>query len=97
MQFILIKKYNNLLITIVMVLKFKIYLTVITSPSPNGIPFIWAINIAATDSYNAVPSILTVAPTDTTKRVTRGSIPIFSSKHWNVTGNVAELKFNKLK
>lgn len=43
-------------------------------------------------SYNAVPSILTVAPTETTKRVTRGSILLFSSKHRNVIGNAAALE-----
>lgn len=49
--------------------------------------------MAATASYNAVPSMLTVAPTGMTKRVTRPSIPILSSV-LIVTGIVAELKTN---
>lgn len=46
--------------------------------------------IAATASYKAVPSMLTVAPTGITNRVTRGSMPI-SSNVLIVTGIVAEL------
>lgn len=67
------------------------YLTVITSPNPNSMPFICAMKIAATASYSAVPSMLTVAPTATTNRVTLVSIPLFSSKHLKVIGRVAEL------
>ena len=48
-------------------------------------------NIGATASYNAVPSMLIVAPTGKTKRVTLESILRFSSMHLKVTGNVAEL------
>ena len=48
--------------------------------------------IAPTASYNAVPSILIVAPIGSTNRVTRLSTPRLSSKHENVTGNVAELE-----
>ena len=48
-------------------------------------------NIGATASYNAVPSMLIVAPTGKTKRVTLESILRFSSRHRKVTGNVAEL------
>lgn len=55
-------------------------------------PFICAMKMAATASYKAVPSMFTVAPTATTKRVTLWSIPLFSSKHWKVTGSVAALK-----
>ena len=48
--------------------------------------------MAATASYRAVPSILIVAPMGRTKRVILLSILLFSSRHRNVTGNVAELK-----
>lgn len=48
--------------------------------------------MAATASYSAVPSMLTVAPTGKTKRVTLLSIPLFSSKHRKVTGSVAALQ-----
>lgn len=47
-------------------------------------------------TYSAVPSMLTVAPTGMTKRVTRGSMPILSSV-LIVTGIVAELNSNKIK
>ena len=43
-------------------------------------------------SYNAVPSILIVAPIGNTNRVILGSIPIFCSKLAIVTGIVAELE-----
>lgn len=36
--------------------------------------------------------MFTVAPTETTNRVTRGSILLFSSRHRKVTGKVAALK-----
>ena len=67
------------------------YLTVIISAKFRLIPFICAINIAATASYKAVPSILMVAPTGSTKRTTLGSMLFFSSKHRVVIGSVAEL------
>jgi hypothetical protein len=51
-----------------------------------------AINSAATASYNAVPSMLIVAPTGMTKLLTRGSTLQLCSKHFSVTGMVAELK-----
>ena len=54
-------------------------------------PFICAMKIGATASYRAVPSMLMVAPTGSTNLVTRLSMCMFSSKHWNVTGRVAEL------
>lgn len=44
--------------------------TVTTLPIPSSIPFNWAMKIAATASYKAVPSMLTVAPTGSTNRVT---------------------------
>ena len=49
-------------------------------------------NSAATASYSAVPSMLTVAPTGSTNLVTRLSMPKFSSRHRNVTGSVAALE-----
>jgi hypothetical protein len=48
-------------------------------------------NIGATASYKAVPSIFIVAPTGKTNLVTLESIFKFSSRHLKVTGNVAEL------
>ena len=48
-------------------------------------------NIAATASYSAVPSMLIVAPIGNTNRDTRGSILQFCSKLLIVTGSVAEL------
>lgn len=50
-----------------------------------------AMNMAATASYNAVPSMLMVAPMGITKRVMRGSRPI-SSQQPIVMGIVAELE-----
>lgn len=50
-----------------------------------------AIKMAATASYKAVPSMLTVAPMGVTNIVTRGSTLFRSSKQLIVTGNVAEL------
>lgn len=67
-------------------------LTVMTSPASRLIPFIWAMKMAATASYRAVPSMLMVAPTGSTNRVTRLSIPLFSSRFLKVTGRVAVLK-----
>jgi len=61
------------------------------------IPFIWAIKMAATASYRAVPSILMVAPTGSMNLVTLTSTPHFSSKHLMVTGRVAELKLSTVK
>lgn len=52
----------------------------------------WAIKMAANASYSAVPSMLMVAPTGSTKRVTLLSTLLFCSKHLNVTGRVAELE-----
>lgn len=54
--------------------------------------FIWAIKMAATASYSAVPSMLMVAPIGSTKRVTRLSIFRFSSRQRKVTGNVPALR-----
>ena len=67
------------------------YLTVITSPMLRSIPFTCAINMAATASYSAVPSMLIVAPIGATNFATRMSIPLLSLRHSIVTGRVAEL------
>lgn len=66
------------------------YLTPMILLRVNDTPLTWAINIAATASYNAVPSILIVAPIGTTNLVILGSAPILS-KHCRVTGSVAVL------
>lgn len=50
-----------------------------------------AINIAATASYKAVPSMLIVAPIGSMNRDIVGLTLFFSSKQFIVTGNVAEL------
>lgn len=70
------------------------YLTVMICPPSSVISFIWAIKMAATASYSAVPSILMVAPMGSTKRVTRLSIFRFSSRQRKVTGNVPALRQN---
>jgi len=51
--------------------------------------------IAATASYNAVPSIFTVAPTGMTNLTTRASTLLFVSRQRIVTGIVAELLAQK--
>ena len=58
-------------------------------------PLTWAINIAATASYKAVPSMLIVAPIGKQNLATRGSIEFFSSKQLMVMGKVAELQGKK--
>lgn len=68
------------------------YHTATVFPNDISIPFSWAIKIAATASYRAVPSMLIVAPTGMTNRVTRGSKPILS-RVCIVMGIVAELIF----
>ena len=45
--------------------------------------------IAATATYNAVPFLLSVTLSDSTKRVTVFEMRQFSSAHWNVTGSAA--------
>ena len=55
------------------------------------IPYAWAINIAATASYKAVPSILIVAPRGRTKLATFFETPTFFSKQSMVIGSVAAL------
>ena len=62
------------------------------SPKLNDMSKYCAIKMAATASYNAVPSMLTVAPMGVTNIVTRGSTWLRSSKQLMVTGRVAELK-----
>lgn len=48
--------------------------------------------MAATASYRAVPSMLMVAPTGSTKRAIWRSTPQFSRRHFMVIGKVAELR-----
>lgn len=67
-------------------------LTVTIWPASSEMPFIWAIKMAATASYRAVPSMLMVAPTGSTKRVTLLSMARFSSRQRKVTGRVPALK-----
>ena len=45
-----------------------------------------------TGKYNAVPFMFTVAPIGSTKRDTRVSILLLTSRHLMVTGSVAELQ-----
>lgn len=61
-------------------------------PKDISMSLTWPMKRAATASYNAVPSMLMVAPTGTTKLLTLWSIPFFVSKQRKVTGIVAELK-----
>lgn len=67
------------------------YLMVMIWPKFISMLLTWAMKMAARASYRAVPSMLMVAPTGSTKRVIRLSILLFSSKHLKVTGRVAEL------
>lgn len=71
------------------------YLMVIICPKSNSNSLTWAIKIAATASYSAVPSMLMVAPTGSTNRATRRSMPLFSRRHLSVMGKVAELRNKK--
>ncbi len=50
----------------------------------------WAMKMAATASYSAVPSMLMVEPTGMQKRTIRLSSPAPSSRQLKVTGMVAE-------
>lgn len=54
------------------------YLTATMCPNDNGMFLICAMKIAATASYNAVPSMLIVAPIGMTNLDTRPSTPILS-------------------
>ena len=56
----------------------------------------WAINTAATASYKAVPSMFTVAPSGSTKRLIRASTLLCSSRQRIVVGRVAELRKIKM-
>lgn len=67
------------------------YLMVMIWPKFISMLLTWAMKMAASASYRAVPSMLMVAPTGSTKRVIRLSILLFSSRHLKVTGRVAEL------
>lgn len=67
------------------------YLTATTFPNEKSTARNWAMKIAATASYNAVPSMLIWAPTGITNLVTRGSRPSLS-RVCIVRGRVAELE-----
>ena len=68
------------------------YTVVTICPGPSSMPFSWAIQRALTPSYNAVPSMFTVAPSGSTKRLMRGSTLFRSSTQRMVVGRVAELQ-----
>lgn len=70
---------------------FILYLMAMMLPSESGTFRTCEMKIAATASYNAVPSMLMVAPMGITKRATRGSTPFLSSSAAIATGRVAEL------
>lgn len=70
------------------------YLMVTIFPMSMSALFTWAMKSAATASYRAVPSMLMVAPTGMTKLLTRGSTLLLCSRHFKVTGIVAELHTN---
>lgn len=72
------------------------YLMVMIWPKFISILLTWAIKMAASASYRAVPSMFIVAPTGSTKRVIRLSILLFSSRHLKVTGSVAELRHERM-
>ncbi len=59
------------------------------STGPNTIPYAWQMNMTATPSYNAVPSMLTVAPRGRTKSVVCSDAPVFSTTFFLVRGRVA--------
>lgn len=69
---------------------------VIICPKSRSYSLTCAINMAATASYRAVPSMLMVAPTGRTNRAIRLSIPLFSRRHFRVMGSVAELLREKI-
>lgn len=66
------------------------YLTATTFPKDNGMPRSCAIKIEETASYNAVPSILIVAPIGIMNLATFELTLFFSSKHCMLTGSDAE-------
>lgn len=68
------------------------HLIVTSCPKSKSYSLTWAIKMAATASYRAVPSMLMVAPTGSTKRAICLSTPQFSRRHFMVIGNVAELQ-----
>ena len=68
------------------------YMIVIYCPGSRVMSFICATQMTQTASYNAVPSMLTVAPKGRTKRLIRWSTPLFSSTQRMVVGRVAALQ-----
>lgn len=63
----------------------------IISPKPRKMPFIWAINMLATATKSAVPSMLILQPIGRTNLVTLGSTLSFSVIRRKVTGSAAAL------
>ena len=68
------------------------YQVVINCPIFKVIPLACAMKTAATASYKAVPSILTVAPRGRTNRLMRVSTLLYTSRQRIVVGRVAELQ-----
>lgn len=66
-------------------------ITVMISPKPRKIPFICAMNMLATATKSAVPSILILQPIGKTNLVTLGSTLSFSVIRRKVTGSAAAL------
>lgn len=58
-----------------------LYLIIISWISDNSMPRTCDMNIGATASYNAVPSMLIAAPSGSINRATIGWIPLFFSRH----------------
>lgn len=67
------------------------HITVMISPNPRKIPFICAMNILATATKSAVPSMLMLQPIGRTNLVTLGSTLSFSVIRRKVTGSAAAL------
>ena len=61
------------------------------SPNPKAIPCIWAMNMLATATNNAVPSMLILQPIGRTNLVTLGSTRSLSVIRRKVTGSAAAL------
>lgn len=70
---------------------FFTHITVMISPKPKAIPCIWAMNMLATATNNAVPSMLILQPIGRTNLVTLGSTRSLSVIRRKVTGSAAAL------
>jgi len=93
-------RYPKLLLnfasSILLFISFFTYHVVISCPTFSVMLLAWAINTAATASYKAVPSMFTVAPSGSTKRLIRASTLLCSSRQRIVVGRVAELRKIKM-